>query len=86
MTRSRRPFIYLPEYLHEEPLRVVRALSGLSAAAGLLARARRASRADLRRDSTRNRVRRFGQALVLAAEWPEGADGCMRISSTRRHR
>ena len=30
--------------------------------------------ADLRRDPTRNRIRRFGQALVLVAEWPEVGD------------
>ena len=29
--------------------------------------------ADLPRDFTRNRVRRFGQALVLAREWPKDA-------------
>ena len=30
--------------------------------------------ADFSRDMTRNRVRRFGQALVLAAEWPGEAE------------
>ena len=30
--------------------------------------------ADLWRDRTRNRFRRFGQALVLAAEWPKGGE------------
>ena len=39
--------------------------------------------ADLRRDISRNRFRRLGQALVLAHEWPDAANGCMRISSTR---
>ena len=34
--------------------------------------ARRAWLADLRRDPTPNRIRRFGQALVLAAELPAG--------------
>ena len=29
---------------------------------------------DLARDPTRNRLRRFGQALVLAAEWPAGGE------------
>jgi glycosyltransferase involved in cell wall biosynthesis len=28
---------------------------------------------DFRRDATRNRIRRFGQAAVLSAEWPDGA-------------
>ncbi|WP_192250733.1 glycosyltransferase [Mesorhizobium silamurunense] len=66
------PVHYLPEYLHEEPLRVVRSLfahllrPGFWRALGSLA-------TDIPRDFTRNRVRRFGQALVLAAEWPEGA-------------
>ena len=65
----RAPRIYLPEYLHEEPDRVWRGwqrsrrLSGYGAA-------RKAWLADLRRDPTPNRVRRFGQALVLAAELP----------------
>ena len=40
----------------------------------LLARAARALLADLARDPTRNRMRRFGQALVLAAEWPDDGD------------
>jgi glycosyltransferase involved in cell wall biosynthesis len=68
----RAPVRYLPEYLHEEPLRVIRSLlkclprPGFWRALGSLA-------ADLPRDFTRNRVRRFGQALVLAAEWPEDA-------------
>nr|WP_242521716.1 glycosyltransferase family 4 protein [Motiliproteus sp. SC1-56] len=68
------PVLYLPEYLHQEPLRVL---------AGLLASLRRPSallRAlapwlrDLVRDPSRNRLRRFGQALVLAAELPPGTD------------
>lgn len=63
------PVTYLPEYLHQEPSRV---LAGWRAARRLpgYARARAVWRADLRRDPTRNRVRRFGQACVLAAELP----------------
>jgi glycosyltransferase involved in cell wall biosynthesis len=60
---------YLPEYLYREPLRVLRAW--------LIVRkwpAYKGARAqwlkDLRRDPTPNRIRRFGQALVLAAELP----------------
>jgi glycosyltransferase involved in cell wall biosynthesis len=60
---------YLPEYLYREPLRVV--------CAWMIARklpTYKAARAqwlrDLARDPTPNRVRRFGQALVLAAELP----------------
>ncbi|HET9761893.1 MAG TPA: glycosyltransferase [Casimicrobiaceae bacterium] len=61
------PVNYLPEYLHRGPARVWRAwrkarrLPGYSAALA-------AWRRDLRRDFTRNRVRRFGQAMVLATE------------------
>ncbi len=61
---------YLPEYLHEEPLRVLRAWwrcrrkPGYRAAFAQLL-------ADFRRDFTRNRLRRFGQALVLADEMPK---------------
>lgn len=61
------PIAYLPEYLRQEPGRVwaawraVRGLSGYK-------RAHATWRADLARDRTRNRMRRFGQAVVLAAE------------------
>ncbi|MGR3716726.1 MAG: glycosyltransferase family 4 protein [Thermohalobaculum sp.] len=60
---------YLPEYLYQEPLRVLRSLFRV-------ARSRRFWRAarvwfgDLLRDRTLNRIRRFGQAAVLAAELP----------------
>ncbi|MGU3463387.1 glycosyltransferase family 4 protein [Methylobacterium sp. C33D] len=60
---------YLPEYLRDAPLRV---LLGLGAALGrpklpaLLALFAR----DLRRDPTASRLRRLGQALVLARELP----------------
>lgn len=63
--------LYLPEYLLVEPLRVLRAWW----------RMRRDPRyrgvralwmRDLARDPTPSRVRRFGQALVLAAELPGG--------------
>lgn len=61
---------YLPEYLHEEPGRVLRGwlkarrMKGYRAARALWLR-------DLARDKTRNRIRRWGQALVLAAELEE---------------
>ena len=64
---------YLPEYLYQEPRRVwqgwlrSRRRSGYRAARG-------AWLADLRRDPTPNRIRRFGQALVLAAELPENVN------------
>jgi glycosyltransferase involved in cell wall biosynthesis len=65
----RAPVIYLPEYLHHEPARVARALATARHLPGWRA-ARRLWLADLARDRTRNRVRRFGQAAVLAAECP----------------
>jgi len=60
---------YLPEYLHREPSRVwrgwrqARRLPGYRAALAAWWR-------DFRRDPTRSRLRRLGQALVLAAELP----------------
>jgi glycosyltransferase involved in cell wall biosynthesis len=54
----RAPVLYLPEYLYRKPGRV-------RAARILFLR-------DLVRDPTPNRVRRFGQAAVLAAELPAG--------------
>jgi glycosyltransferase involved in cell wall biosynthesis len=58
---------YLPEYLYQEPLRVLR---GLGAALGRAAFSRllRLFLRDLARDFTPNRGRRLGQALVLARE------------------
>ena len=67
----RAPVHYLPEYLYQEPLRVLRGLIASVRKPGFKA-AWRAFLADLWRDRTPNRIRRFGQAAVLAAEWPEG--------------
>ena len=61
------PVTYLPEYLYREPLRVWRGWRAARRLAGYDAAFRTWLR-DLRRDPTPNRVRRFGQALVLAAE------------------
>ena len=61
------PVHYLPEYLHEAPDRVLRAWRAARRLPGY-PRARSMWLADLARDRTRNRVRRFGQAFVLAAE------------------
>jgi glycosyltransferase involved in cell wall biosynthesis len=66
----RAPLLYLPEYLLLEPLRVLRAwwkVGTTKAVRSLWLR-------DLRRDPTPNRIRRFGQALVLAAELPGGVE------------
>ena len=68
----RAPVAYLPEYLHDAPLRVLGAWWRVRRRPGYGA-ARRQFLADLRRDPTRNRFRRFGQALVLADEMPEDA-------------
>lgn len=60
---------YLPEYLRREPARVLRAvLSQLPKRR--FWRACRVWLRDLRRDPTVNRIRRFGQAAVLARELP----------------
>ena len=61
------PVRYLPEYLHREPARVARAWRALRGTPGY-EKACQVWRADLARDRTRNRMRRFGQALVLAHE------------------
>jgi len=63
---------YLPEYLHEEPLRVLKALWACRRKPGFGLAFRRFLH-DLRHDFTRNRFRRFGQAAVLAHEWPTDA-------------
>ncbi len=60
---------YLPEYLWREPFRVLRAWWQVRRWTGYKL-ARQTWLADLRRDPTPNRVRRFGQALVLARELP----------------
>ena len=65
--------LYLPEYLHREPWRVLKGW-WRSRKRGGYAAAREAWLSDLRRDSSRNRMRRFGQALVLAAELPADVD------------
>jgi len=63
----RAPVVYLPEYLHHQPWRVLQGLAaalarpGFASILGLWWR-------DLRRDPTPNRGRRLGQALVLARE------------------
>lgn len=72
--RLQAPVRYLPEYLKDEPMRVLR---------GVLAAMRRPSfrsawrmlRQDYARDRTPNRLRRFGQACVLARELPADAPG-----------
>ena len=60
---------YLPEYLYQEPLRVLRAWWRVRSLPGYRA-AYATWRRDYARDRTSNRGRRWGQALVLAAELP----------------
>lgn len=64
------PVAYLPEYLYQEPLRVFRAWRK-ARRSPLYGTALRVWLRDLRRDFTPNRIRRFGQAMTLAAELPE---------------
>lgn len=66
----RATLLYLPEYLYQEPARVLRGWWRARRLPGYAA-ARAAWLRDLWRDRTANRVRRFGQALVLAAELPQ---------------
>ncbi|WP_049732615.1 glycosyltransferase family 4 protein [Rhizobium ecuadorense] len=63
--------VYLPEYLHEEPIRVLKGLIAGFSKPGFKALIKRFL-ADLPRDISRNRFRRLGQALVLGREWPDG--------------
>lgn len=65
------PVLYLPEYLHQEPIRVLKGLWFARKRPGFRATFR-AFIGDLRRDISRNRLRRLGQAAVLVREWPEG--------------
>jgi len=69
----RAALLYLPEYLHQEIVRVWRSWRLSRRKAGYSA-ARAAWLSDLLRDPTPNRIRRFGQALVLAAELPDDTD------------
>ncbi len=60
---------YLPEYLKNDIPRVFRAWKNVSTLPGYRD-AVRAFRKDFKRDLSANRIRRFGQALVLAHEMP----------------
>jgi hypothetical protein len=71
----RAPVRYLPEYLYQAPMRVLSAWRRVRVRKEWAAGYRHALGAwwrDLVRDPTPNRVRRWGQALVLADELPEG--------------
>lgn len=60
---------YLPEYLHEAPFAVLSAIAAASRLPGF-GRAWRAFREDLSSEFAQARVRRFGQACVLARQMP----------------
>ncbi|MEM7545689.1 MAG: glycosyltransferase [Pseudomonadota bacterium] len=62
---------YLPEYLYQEPLRVIKAWAKARRMPGY-AKARAVWLKDCWRDRTPNRGRRWGQALVMAAEIAPG--------------
>ena len=68
------PVMYLPEYLRDEPMRVLRGLMRAARLPGFAA-AVRTLRRDYRRDRTPNRLRRFGQACDLARELTPDAQG-----------
>ncbi|MFD0938778.1 hypothetical protein ACFQ12_26775, partial [Methylobacterium trifolii] len=66
----RAPVAYLPEYLRHAPVRVLRALAW-AARQPRFGRLLALFARDLRRDPNASRLRRLGQALVLARELPE---------------
>lgn len=60
---------YLPEYLYQEPFRVLKGLTSSALLPGF-GKALILWLRHLRKDPTPNRIRRFGQAAVLAREAP----------------
>ena len=64
------PVSYLPEYIYQEPKRVLKAWLAVRKLKGY-GKARRVWSRDLVRDPSPNRIRRFAQAMVLAAELPD---------------
>ena len=69
----RAPVRYLPEYLYQQPVRLLRALA-LVCRRRSFWRLLRIWLGDLARDLSANRGRRLGQAWVLAAELPSDVD------------
>lgn len=63
------PLHYLPEYLHEDRRRVLRGLVSALMRPGFW-RTLPVFAKDIARDRSRNRLRRIGQALVMARELP----------------
>jgi len=67
------PVYYLPEYVHDDPGRVLGAAFRLCWKAGFW-RALANFVVDLWHEPTRNRMRRFAQALVMAREMPSSVE------------
>ena len=72
--RLKAPIRYLPEYLRDEPRRVAKAMGAATTLPGFDAAAE-AYRADVLRDDTPNRRRRWGQACVMAQEMGDDVAG-----------
>jgi glycosyltransferase involved in cell wall biosynthesis len=72
--RLQAPVHYLPEYLKDDPRRVVKGIFFAMRQNGFWTMLRLAAR-DLWRDRTPNRLRRVGQACVLAKEMPGDVRG-----------
>lgn len=72
--RLKAPVRYLPEYLRDDPRRVAQAMGAAEKMPGFDAAAATFT-ADLARDDTANRRRRWGQACVMAAELPDDGAG-----------
>ncbi len=67
------PVRYLPEYIYQEPIRIIKSWWKVRKLSGYK-KARSTFFKDLKRDKTPNRIRRFAQACVLAAELPDEVD------------
>ncbi|KIN70527.1 Glycosyltransferase, group 1 family protein [Sulfitobacter noctilucae] len=72
--RLQAPIRYLPEYLRDDPARVAHAMGAAATMPGFDTAAA-AFVADLERDDTVNRRRRWGQACVMAHELPDNVQG-----------
>lgn len=64
------PYFYLPEYLHQHPFRVLKAWLNLRRSNNY-SKLISVFKKDFKKERTRNRIRRLGQAFVLAYEMPQ---------------
>lgn len=78
------PVTYLPEYLYQAPLQVIAAWRRVRRLPGYSA-ARRTFLRDLWRDPSSGRLRRFGQACVLAAGIADGCEDTSGDAAGRLH-